>query len=269
MGSLGFLSALFRPSPSKTPISEQREQASYSAPKVTASPYSLIVAAPRTRRNGPFTAIVVGAACVVVVSICTRTGKHPVNSTEESAQANANRQPLTLEQISQLDQKPFERSLPQLCQVIVQTTPAAKVDQEALTTVQGKLRQADESRPDYWPAVLRFLPFASSRIALKAPPAGGQAKLLSEILQVGVMRGIREYDKAILFDAGSFGNSGFTNCRIVFTQNSVEMQNVVFKVCAFDFPVGTPSAFLKKLCRTLLASDLASVSIPSLRGDSP
>jgi hypothetical protein len=79
------------------------------------------------------------------------------------------------------------------------------------------------------------------------------------------MRGIREDGRTILFDSGSLGNGEFINCRILFTQNPVQMQHVTFRNCAFEFPTtGTPSPYLKKVARIILSSDLGSVSIPTL-----
>jgi hypothetical protein len=208
--------------------------------------------------------MIAAAACMAIMGVCACTGNGTVNSAEGSAKVDANRQPLTWEQISHLDQKAFEHSLRQLRQVIDQSSPQAVVDQETLTAITGKLRQTDESAADYWPTVLRFLQFTSFRMAPKVPQ-GEQPKALSEILSVGIMRGIQEFDKTILFDEGSLGNGRFTNCRIIFTQHAVQMQNVKFDVCAFEFPTtDTPSPYLKKVSRILLSSDLGSVAIPTL-----
>lgn len=89
---------------------------------------------------------------------------------------------------------------------------------------------------------------------------------MSDILSVGLMRGIREEARTILFDKGPLGNGTFINCRIVFTAGPVEMQNVVFRNCAFEFPTtAPPGTYLKKVCRIILASGIESVSIASLR----
>ena len=219
---------------------------------------------PWTRGSRPRAAMIAAAACVAIISVCACTGNWTVNSADGPAKVHANRPPLTLGQIGHLDQMAFEHSLRQLQQAIDQSSPQAVVDQETLTAIAGKLRQTDESAADYWPTVLRFIQFASFMMAPKVPQ-GEQPKALSEILSVGIMRGIREFDKTILFDEGSLGNGSFTNCRIIFTQHAVRMQNVKFDVCAFEFPAtDAPSPYLKKVSRKLLSSDLGSVSIPTL-----
>jgi hypothetical protein len=199
-----------------------------------------------------------------MLSVCACTGHQTVSSAEGTEKVGTNRPPLTLDQISHLDQKAFEHSLTQLRRVIEQSGPEAVVDRETLTAVTGRLRQTDESTTDYWPTVLKFLQFASLMMAPKVPQ-GQPPEALSDILSVGIMRGIREFDKTILFDDGLLGNGSFTNCRIIFTQHAIQMQNVKFDVCAFEFPAtDAPSPYLKKVSRILLSSDLGSVSIPSL-----
>lgn len=226
--------------------------------------YRPIAAARIAKKGRLLTAFVACAGYIAVMTSCACTRSPTVNPGEGLEKADANRPPLTLEQISHLDQKAFEHSLPQLRRVIEQSSPEAVMDQDTLIALTGKLRQTDESAADYWPTVLRFLQFASFVMAPKVPQ-GEQPKALSDILSVGIMRGIREFDKTILFDAGSLGNGSFTNCRIIFTQHAVHMQNVKFDVCGFEFPAtDTPSPYLKKVSRVLLSSDLGSVSIPSL-----
>ena len=199
-----------------------------------------------------------------MASVCACTGNRTISPAGGPEKADANRQTLTLVQISHLDQKVFDNSLAQLHEDVTQPGPAA-ADQETLTAIAAKLRQTDEAVPAYWPSVLSFLQFASSRLARKAPPPHQEPRVLSDILSVGIMRGIREDGRTILFDSGSLGNGEFINCRILFTQNPVQMQHVTFRNCAFEFPTtGTPSPYLKKVARIILSSDLGSVSIPTL-----
>ena len=184
---------------------------------------------------------------------------------EGPAMLEATRHGLTLQEISRLDQKLFEHSLPQLCQAVDQPGQIAAADRGICGAITTKLRNTDETTPHYWPTVLRFLQAATSRIAQKAPPRGQRPRALSDILFVGIMRGIREDGRTILFDGGSFGNSAFKDCRIIITQNPVQMQRVVFRNCAFEFPPGdTPSLFVKEFARLLLSSDLGSVFIANL-----
>jgi hypothetical protein len=102
-------------------------------------------------------------------------------------------------------------------------------------------------------------------MAPNAPSPGQQPRALSDILFVGLMRGIREKGKTILLDGGYLGNGEFTNCRIIFTQNPVRMTNAVFRNCAFEIPItDPPSPYIKKVSQILLASNLGSVLIAGL-----
>jgi len=220
---------------------------------------------PSDRGGRRFAAVMVSAACMAIVSHGACMGKRGVNPGERQTKVDANRQPFTLEQLSHLDQKTFEQSLWALRQAMEQPSSIPVADHETLPSIAGKLRQTSESTPEYWPAVLRFLQFASSRMAKKAPSPGQPPKVLSDILYVGIMRGIREEGKTILFDGGTFGNSEFTNCRIIFTANPVQMQNVRFTNCVFEFPpTDPPSPYIRKVSHTLLSSDLHSILIASL-----
>jgi hypothetical protein len=206
----------------------------------------------------------VGVACMAMLGVCACTGNRAVNPAESPAKVEANRQPITLKEISRLDQKTFEHSLRPSRHALEHADPGG-TDQETVRAIFDKLRETDDSAQDYWPTLLRFLQFASARTAPNAPPPGQQARSLTDILWVGIMRGIHPNGKTILFDGGSFGNSNFTECRIIFTQNPVEMHHVAFKDCAFEFPAtDTPSLYLRKLSCMLFSSDLRSVSMPSL-----
>ena len=189
----------------------------------------------------------------------------PMGEPVTTAEVGANTQALTLHQISHLDQKAFEHSLAQLCHAMENPNLQSPADQETLGTIAGKLRQVAESTPDYWPTVLRFIQFASSTMRKNAPPPGQQPRVLRDILSVGLMRGIREVDKTILLDDGYLENGEFTNCRIIFTQNPVRLTRAHFRNCAFEIPTtDPPNAYIRKVSRTLLSSNLQSVSIPTL-----
>jgi len=217
------------------------------------------------KRVQPFATIVVGAACVAIVSYGAWISHQRAPSEAGSAKVETNQSPLTLQQISSLDQKTFEHSLLQLRQAIENLSPKVVADQETLTAIAGKLRQTNESTPDYWPTVLRFIHFASSRMAQNAPPPEQQPRVLSEILSVGLTRGIREKGKTILLDDGYLGNGEFTNCRIIFTPNPVRLTNALFRNCVFEIPTSDPpNAYIRKVSRILLSSNLWSVSIPAL-----
>lgn len=203
------------------------------------------------------------ACCIVILTCAGACGRGGTVGTERLA-ASRSQQPSTLEGIGRLDQQSFNSSLPRLRQLLEQTDPSIWTGDATRSAITQKLRQTPESVPEYWPTMLRFLEFASANMALKAP-TNEPHKKLSEILSVGIMRGVREYDQIIVFDQGYLENGEFTNCRIVFTPQPVQMRGVSFKVCAFEFPAtDAPNLYLKKLARILLASDLTSVAIANL-----
>ena len=207
--------------------------------------------------------VIMGALVMMVSASAPKGGGTTVLSAAQGAAAHP--QTVLLKRISQLDLKTFGSSLPQLQQAIDQAGPHATVDPATLAAITAKLRQTPESAPEYWPTVLRFIPFASSHMAPNAPPPGQKPRALSEIVSVGLMRGIREDRRTILFDDGDLGKGEFTNCRIVFTQHPVQLMHATFRHCAFELPAtDAPSPYLQKVCRLLLSSDLDFVSIPAL-----
>ena len=211
------------------------------------------------------TRFVIGAA-VVAMGFYPAKGLGAIrNPAAMGASDDAGQQSLTLRQISRMDQLTFEHSMPQLLNALGQPKSNVVVGPETLTSIAVKLRQTSETTPDYWPVVLRFIPFASSIMAKGAPPPAQQPRVLSDILSVGLMRGIREFGKTILLDDGYLGNGEFTNCRIIFTPNAVRLTNAHFKNCVFELPnTDPPNNFIKKVSRILLSSNLSSVSMPSL-----
>ena len=207
--------------------------------------------------------VVTGALTMMVSAAAPKGGGIAVLSAAQGAAAHP--QTVTLRRLSLLDLKTFGSSLPQLFQAIDQAGPHVTVDPVTLATITAKLRQIPESTPEYWPTVLRFIPFASSRMSPSAPPPGQNPRALSEIVSVGLMRGIREDRKTILFDDGDLGNGEFTNCRIIFTQHPVQLMHATFRHCAFELPAtDAPSPYLQKVCRLLLSSNLDFVAIPVL-----
>jgi hypothetical protein len=212
-----------------------------------------------------FATVMICAAGIAMVFHAARIGNAAGNPGAAATEVEANRQPLTLKQISSLDQKTFEHSLAQLRQVMEQPSPKPVADQQTLIAIAGKLRRTGESTPDYWPTVIRFIQFASSRMAPSAPPPGQPPRILSEILSVGLMRGIRVKGITILLDDGYLGNGEFTNCRIIFTQNPIRLTNAHFRNCVFEIPTtDPPSPYIKKVSQILLSSNLSVISIPTL-----
>jgi len=213
----------------------------------------------------PLKAIIILAACIAIAGIAPGDGARSVNAGENPAQAAAIQPSLTLEQLSHLDQKTFEKSLRLLRQVMEQASPTlcriVKPWPRSLPNCGNPMNQLRNTGPPSCAFLLTAVP----KLAHGAPPPGQQPRALSDILSPGIMRGIREEGRTILLDSGNLGNGGFTNCRIIFTANPVQMQNVVFRNCVFEFPTADPpDDYIKKVSRALLASKLDSVSIATL-----
>jgi len=127
--------------------------------------------------------------------------------------------------------------------------------------LQTALQQTSESSPDYWPAVLKFLSVATAGLSPDAPPPGSMSIKASNAQD---MR-IDESYCTVELDGGSLINSHLDHCRVIFTENPVQLQNVVFTNCVFEMPVtAKPSPSLKQAARTLLAANLRSAKIFSL-----
>jgi hypothetical protein len=217
------------------------------------------------KRVQPFATIVVGATCIAIVSYGAWISHQGAPPEGGSAKIETNLPLLTLQQISSLDQRTFENSMSQLRQAIENPSLKAGISQGTLAAITAKLRQTSETTPAYWPTALRFIQFASSWTAQNAPPPGQQTRVLSEILSVGLMRGILEKGKTILLDDGYLGNGEFTDCRIIFTPNPVRLTHALFRNCVFEIPTADPpNAYIRKVCRILVSSNLKSVSIPAL-----
>jgi hypothetical protein len=221
---------------------------------------------PTPKTTHPYSTAAVIVACVAIIGYWGWVGVTMVDLGERMARVETNVQPFALKQISYFDQKTFERSLPQLRQVIEQSNPKPVADRETLTIIANRLRQTNESAPDYWPTVLQFIQFASSALTLPTdvPPPGSRYSKTSNVLCGNTVHCIEAAHSNILLDGGDIRASRFENCRIRFTQNPVKMSRVQFINCVFEMPVtNDPTPYLKDAARQLLASNLTSVSIPS------
>jgi hypothetical protein len=170
----------------------------------------------------------------------------------------------TLKQLANIDPIKFSESLPALRKISEQSPLIQyKLDPSTVHKVAEKLRQTNESSPDYWPTVLQFLQFASAG----TEPPGVPPPNARGLLKTGPLTSatIDEEGQVIILDGGRLENSTLVRCRIRFTENPVRMTNVRFIDCVFELPVvAKPNDYLKKATKILLASNLQSVSIPSL-----
>jgi hypothetical protein len=174
---------------------------------------------------------------------------------------------ISFKQIASLGQKAFTKALPALRQVMGKPISETKPDPNLLQQISQKLRQTDESAPEYWPALLQFLQFASAIFAPPdVPPPGPPDFIFRRNINRASGPLFSPFEKRIvLLDGGELANEKFIKCRVMFTQNAVRLRNITFINCVFEMPVtSTPTPFLKDASRTLLASDLKAVSIPML-----
>lgn len=169
-----------------------------------------------------------------------------------------------LNEIGSLDQKSFTKALAALKRIVQNPIIETKPDLNLLQQILQKLRQTNESAPEYWPTLLQFLTFASAVFAPPDVPPRGQPPF--ELSHNMGPVSVGSVDRSVvILDGGNIIDSKFERCRIVFTKNVALMQNVKFIDCVFEMPVtNTPTPFLKKASQMLLASNLKAVSIPTL-----
>jgi len=169
-----------------------------------------------------------------------------------------------LKEISKLSQKEFARSLPALRKIEQQPVTEVKPSPELLRDVAQRLLNTDKSEPDYWPAVLRFIAFASAGLSPDVPPPGKPNIVLGHVTSTGNIFGIVSH-QTVLLDGVSLVDEHFDHSRIIFTENPSQLRNVTFTDCVFEMPVlDNPNPYLQRVGRTLLASDLHSAVITSL-----
>jgi hypothetical protein len=144
---------------------------------------------------------------------------------------------------------------------IVSEQPIDRVNPSpvALKDVAYKLRDIDQNAEGYWPAVLKFLQFASAGLSPRGSSASGPRLTISQLTATGDI-----YNSTIVLSDGvRLKNVRFINCRIIFTTDPVEMENVQFINSAFEFPPSAePSPYIKKAAHLLLTADnLETVSL--------
>ena len=162
-----------------------------------------------------------------------------------------------LQELATLDKDAFAKNLPALRKVAEQSPKDLAISGGTLREVAQKLDSVDESTPGYWPTALQFLRFASAGNSSGVPPPGiPNLTIRQSRLSLGTVR-----DRIVLLDGGELENTRFEHSRIIFTNDPVKLNGVIFVDCVFEVPVtDNPSPFLKKASRQLLASNLQSVS---------
>jgi hypothetical protein len=171
----------------------------------------------------------------------------------------------SLKEISSSDPVTFSRSLPDLKKILDHPVSEVKPTNPLLHQLASKLRETSDASPDYWPAVLQFIRFASSALApvTDVPPPGTRYTEMHDVSCVGSVHCMMASHRAILLDGGSIPNSVFDHCRIKFTENPVGLSGVKFINCVFEMPItSSPTPYLKKATQILLASGLSNVEFP-------
>jgi hypothetical protein len=167
-----------------------------------------------------------------------------------------------LSELAKLDQGDFEHYLPVLQKLTANPNEQIPASENTLKEIRYHLQGANESLPDYWPAVLQFIQFASARVQ----PAGVPSDNAPTLVRSSVwLDGLVFKGGKLVLDGGQVSNSRFVRCRIVFTETPVKIINTTFADCVFEMPVReTPGPYLRDATRVLLASNLESVAITSL-----
>ena len=171
----------------------------------------------------------------------------------------------TIEQINALSPERFREALPALQMAVEQSPAEVEVSTAVLNQVAAKLRTTEETNADYWPTVLRFIQFASSKLAPPdIPPSDGTVDVRISSSQIA-FKDTTFKNAVVLLESGAISDLRIENSRVIFTETPIRMRNVTFVNCIFEMPaVATPNQYLQRASRTLLASDLSSVQIGDL-----
>lgn len=162
-----------------------------------------------------------------------------------------------LNEIRNLDEETFAKSLPALNIVTQKPIQEVRPDDSTLQAISQKLYDTDQSTPDYWQAVLQFINFAGSRPIQGVPPTGSPNFVFKDSSVSQPLNFVRQI---ILLDGGDLSSVRFDHCRIILTENPVRMRNVEFIDCVFEVPAtASPNEYLKRATRELLASNLTKI----------
>jgi hypothetical protein len=165
-----------------------------------------------------------------------------------------------LNELAHLTETQFAENLSALKAVTEQPANEVETTTSVLQDVAMKLQNTDVNADDYWPTVLRFIQFASSRYSSTAPAAGTPVnEYLSNIDGPNFpSRGVYQ------LQGGYVRNETFRDSRIIFTNNPVIFQNVRFINCVFEFPNdNNPPPYLRNAGRELLVAGIQTATIGS------
>lgn len=169
----------------------------------------------------------------------------------------------TLERLSKSDPKALSASLSQLRRAVQQPPNEVNAEPKTLRSLARKLMAISSSSPDYWPAVLGFIQFASASMVKPSnvPPPGNPQIILSHVssntpngIKLPVIR-----HKIVLLDGGELWDATFYHCRIIFTDSPMVMHNFKFIDCIFQMPSTANNPAVRDAARELLSSDLTEI----------
>lgn len=168
-----------------------------------------------------------------------------------------------LTQLADLPPKALSKNLSALRKVAEQPVSSVRPTPAELNSVRKNLLQVKDSAPDYWPALLQYVQFAS-RASSQAPPPGGFISEVSNIHSNGP-GGIGFPENATIQLSGVIEGVVFRNDRIIITPNTV-LRNVRFINCAFEFGGGVEDApsSVKDTGHMLLASGFENAYISGM-----
>jgi hypothetical protein len=178
------------------------------------------------------------------------------SSAASNIQLNA---PKTLSGFRELNGKQFAALLPSLRAFTQQPISSVTAAEPTLRMIAQKLKNTDENIPGYWPTVLQFISFLSSKSIPKVPSLGIPNIIIGDNSEAFVAHEPVEH-QIVKLDGGELGHTVFRECRIIFTGRKVRMRDVNFIDCVFEVPVDVPpTSFMKQAARELLVFNLTSI----------
>lgn len=168
------------------------------------------------------------------------------------------------QELGALPPKQLAQALPALRTIAEQRISAVDPPKNTLLEIASRLQKVDETSPDYWPATLRFIQFASSAISPSAPPSGPPTMVLERVSSNIPLRKLFPspiMEKVVFLSGVEISGGTFENCRIVFGLEPSKMKDIVFINCVFDFPSGltTPPSHLQIAAKEILNGKISNV----------
>lgn len=166
-----------------------------------------------------------------------------------------------LGELASLTPANLAKNLSALRVVAEQPVEEVRPSKANLHAISQDLLRIDSKTPDYWPAVLQFVNFATSASSPNVPPRGSQVNAF-----ISDSGGMVIPPHGVYQLAGRISNIKFVNSRIIFSPQGATLTGVLFTNCVFEFPneLEDPQGNLKAVGRTLLASDFKEAYVSGL-----